>query len=59
MKQIICFFIGHMWYKWRYIRSIGRYDEMLYRECKRCNKSQTYKGLTELTKTGQKVPYKK
>jgi hypothetical protein len=57
MWQIVCFFIGHKWTKWLYVRAIGRYDEMLNRKCIRCRKSETYKGLTKTLSNGNRVPF--
>lgn len=56
MKRIICFIIGHEWSKWRYIKAVGRYDEMLKRRCKRCHCSKFFVGLTKLSKEGNKIP---
>lgn len=58
MFNIICFFIGHKWSNWKYIKPVGRYDEKLRRDCKRCKNQDFYTGLTELDKTGNKIPQK-
>jgi Prophage protein (DUF1660) len=55
--RIICFFFGHKWTKWRYVRALGRYDEMLSRKCIRCGNCDTYKGLTKTTKNGDRIPF--
>lgn len=55
--KIICFFIGHRWSKWKYVKSIGRYDELIKRSCIRCNHDEIYKGMTEYDIRGNKIPY--
>lgn len=45
--KIICFFIGHKWSIWKYVKSIGRYDELIKRTCSRCNHVEMYKGMTD------------
>lgn len=55
--RIICFFIKHRWTKWKYIKAVGRYDEMLSRKCLRCEKIENYKGLTEYNHKGEKIPF--
>lgn len=57
MWVIVCFFLGHKWAKWRYVRAVGRYDEMLSKKCLRCSKKETYKGLTKTLKNGDKIPF--
>jgi hypothetical protein len=56
--RIICFIFGHNWTKWKYVKSIGRYDEQLTRRCKRCSNTQHYSGLVDLDSKGNKIPYK-
>lgn len=55
--RIICFFIGHKWSNWKYVKSIGRYDELIKRSCQRCRHGEFYKGMTECDEKGNKVPY--
>jgi len=57
--RIICFFIGHKWSSWKYVKAIGRYDERLKRTCIRCGSNETYTGQTDYTPTGEKIPYKR
>lgn len=54
--KLLCFFLGHKWSSWEYVRAIGRYDEKLKRTCKRCQKFQNYVGLTDYNHKGQKIP---
>ena len=54
--KIICFFFGHIWSKWVYVRSVGRYDERIDRRCKRCNKLQIHIGIYEYDKNGNIEP---
>lgn len=56
LKRIICYFVGHSWGKWLFIRAIGRWDERLKRTCRRCRKIQVYTGPTDYTKSGEKTP---
>jgi hypothetical protein len=56
---LICFIIGHRWSSWKYIKSIGRYDELLKKTCKRCGHEEFYKGMTDYSETGEKIPYTK
>lgn len=55
-KKIVCFFVGHNWGRWLYIRAIGRWDDRLKRKCLRCRKTQIYVGPTDYTKNGEKIP---
>jgi hypothetical protein len=57
LKWLVCLFTGHNWTRWKYVRSVGRYDEVLKRNCKRCSRMELYKGLTESTITGDKIPF--
>ena len=54
--KIICFFIGHKWSIWKYVKSIGRYDELIKRTCSRCNHVEMYKGMTDYDIKGNKIP---
>jgi hypothetical protein len=57
--RIICFFIGHRWSSWKYVKAIGRYDERLKRKCIRCSHTETYTGPTDYSTAGEKIPYKR
>lgn len=59
INRIICFFTKHRWGRWKYVKCSGRYDDVLKKTCKRCNKVEFYKGITETSITGDKVPYRK
>lgn len=57
--RLICLLIGHKWSDWKYIKTIGRYDERLDRTCDRCKTIETYIGPTEFDEFGRKIPYEK
>lgn len=57
--KVICFLFGHKWSSWKYVKPIGRWDELLKRTCKRCDDVDFYKGLTETTINGEKKPFRK
>lgn len=57
MKRILCLVIGHDWSKWKYTRTVGRYDERLDRFCYRCNSKESYTGEVEFNKKGEKIPH--
>ena len=57
--RVICFFIGHRWSSWKYVKAIGRYDERLKRKCNRCSHSEIYTGPTDYSTIGEKIPYKR
>lgn len=54
---LFCFLLGHDWSDWIYIKSVGRWDERLKRNCKRCKKHQNYTGPVEYNEKGEKVPF--
>jgi hypothetical protein len=54
--KLICFFLGHLWTKWKYVRSVGRYDDRIDRRCKRCNELQTHIGRYDYDKNGDIEP---
>lgn len=49
--------MGHRWTRWKYVKSVGRYDELLKKTCKRCGRTKFYKGVTETTIVGEKIPF--
>lgn len=59
MRWLICFIFGHELTKWRYVKSVGRYGEVLKRSCKRCGRSEIYSGLTDISVNGNRIPYRK
>lgn len=53
---LICWILGHKWSKWKYTRTVGRYDERLDRDCLRCKKHEFYTGVVEYDRKGDKIP---
>lgn len=56
--KLLCLIGIHKWSDWKFIRDIGRYEQKLKSECKRCGKSKFYTGMTEKDiQTGKLSPY--
>ncbi len=56
--KVLCYIIGHRWSNWKYVKTIGRYDEMIDRSCVRCAKRIIYTGPTKINEFGYREPDK-
>jgi len=45
--RILCLFGIHKWSDWEYIGDIGRWEQKLKSDCKRCGKTKIYIGITD------------